>query len=179
MNHGTDAGNKLQGAFTRAADLRPFELAFHRAAPHAISRGSSSPSIDSVVARRQTRSGDAHEAFGPCCHCAMGIRERMRTSCRDRMLLLAGLLLAAAPPLRAQSKMYKCIIDGRTIYQQTACPAAQRGSEANPTAAVASAVANSASHVSAKTHAAARSASAASSSPAQAETTGANAKAQH
>jgi hypothetical protein len=48
----------------------------------------------------------------------------MKTTVCDRSWLAAALLLLASPAPHAQgSKMYKCLIDGRTVYQQTACPA--------------------------------------------------------
>ena len=37
-------------------------------------------------------------------------------------LLLFVALEGAAPQLIAQSKMFKCLTNGRTTYQQTACP---------------------------------------------------------
>jgi hypothetical protein len=37
--------------------------------------------------------------------------------------LLLLLLAAGSAPVQAQGlKMFKCLIDGRTVYQQTACP---------------------------------------------------------
>jgi hypothetical protein len=38
--------------------------------------------------------------------------------------LMPLLVLVAAPmlPAFAQTKMFKCMVDGHTVYQQTACP---------------------------------------------------------
>ena len=63
----------------------------------------------------------------------------MKISCHARLLLLSCVLVAAAPPMHAQTKMFKCIIDGRTVYQQTACPVGPRSDDIKPVAGVASA----------------------------------------
>ena len=66
----------------------------------------------------------------------------MKTTHPDRWWLpLAALVLAAHPVSHAQ-KMYRCVIDGRTVYQQTACPA--YASDAKPMTSAASAAAASA-----------------------------------
>ena len=63
----------------------------------------------------------------------------MKTTFRlgRRWPLLVFPLAAACPPGLAQGqKMFKCLIDGRTVYQQTACPAnaidAKRAAEPAP-----------------------------------------------
>jgi hypothetical protein len=48
--------------------------------------------------------------------------------------VLAGALLFGAPPARAQ--LYKCIQDGRTVYQQEKCPDSARQSTVRPPDAV-------------------------------------------
>jgi len=102
----------------------------------------------------------------------------MKTSCGERLLLLLGMLVAAAPPTHAQTKMFKCIIDGRTVYQQTACPVNPQADDVKPLAEAASAYRPPASRPSARAtaRAATPSASAASNSQTQAETTGARGK---
>jgi len=68
------------------------------------------------------------------------------------------MLLAMAIPLAAQCKPFKCLIDGRTTYQQTACP--PNSTDATRPAEAASAVSESAHGSSATTHGAPSSASA-------------------
>ena len=103
----------------------------------------------------------------------------MTTPCWNRLLPLFALMVTAAPPTNAQSKMFKCMIDGRTVYQQTACPVTQQANDAKPAAEAAFAPASFASQATARARAATPSASVASGSPMQAEPTGARAKAQH
>jgi hypothetical protein len=41
--------------------------------------------------------------------------------------------LATAAPIHAQTKMFKCMVDGRTVYQQTGCPVvSSQTDEGNP-----------------------------------------------
>lgn len=54
--------------------------------------------------------------------------------------VLLGVLVTAASGALAQTKMYKCTVAGRTIYQQTAC-----GNEADAKPAVQPVAARSAS----------------------------------
>ena len=57
-----------------------------------------------------------------------------------RIHLLLGVLAMAAAPASAQTKMFKCIVAGRTVYQQTECAAAAPDKEeAKPAARAASA----------------------------------------
>jgi len=56
-----------------------------------------------------------------------------------RWLVLCCVSIAAAPLTHAQTKMFKCMIDGRTVYQQTACPVSARADDVKPVAAAASA----------------------------------------
>lgn len=77
-------------------------------------------------------------------------------------LLLGGLVFAAASQVYAQGKMFKCVADGHTVYQQTACPVSQDSNEVRPAARAASAAAKSASKASAKVQTANPAASAAS-----------------
>lgn len=76
------------------------------------------------------------------------------------------LLVSMAAPVtlaNAQTKMFKCMIDGHTVYQQTACPVTQSASEAASTPPSASTPASSPSWRSTKPEkAAARSAMSAS-----------------
>jgi hypothetical protein len=44
------------------------------------------------------------------------------------------LLAAAALSVHAQTKMFKCVHEGRTVYQQSGCPVTQAASEAVPAA---------------------------------------------
>jgi hypothetical protein len=74
----------------------------------------------------------------------------MKTPCWNRLLPLFAVLIAAAPPINAQSKMFKCTIDGRTVYQQTACPVTQQANDAKPAAEAAFAPASSASRAAAR-----------------------------
>jgi hypothetical protein len=37
-------------------------------------------------------------------------------------MLLLALVVVLMLPAYAQTKMFKCILDGHTVYQQTACP---------------------------------------------------------
>ncbi len=56
------------------------------------------------------------------------------------------LLVSMAAPVtlaNAQTKMFKCMIDGHTVYQQTACPVTQQASEAASTPRTASSPASS------------------------------------
>jgi hypothetical protein len=55
-----------------------------------------------------------------------------------RCLALA-LLAAVTTGAHAQTKMFKCVVDGRTIYQQTACAVQPAADEAKAAAAAASA----------------------------------------
>ena len=103
----------------------------------------------------------------------------MTTPCWNRLLPLFALMVAAAPPTNALSKMFKCTIDGRTVYQQTACQVTQQANAAKPVAEAASAPASSASRATARARPGTPSASVASGSLMQAESTGARAKAQH
>ena len=97
----------------------------------------------------------------------------MKILCWNCLLPLFAVLIAAAPPANAQSKMFKCMIDGRTVYQQTACPVTQQANAAKPAADAASAPASSASRPTARAPAA----SVISGSPMQAGPTGVRAKA--
>ena len=56
-------------------------------------------------------------------------------------LLLLGALAVAATAAPAQTKMFKCLVAGRTVYQQTQCAdaAAPEKEEAKPAARAASA----------------------------------------
>ena len=45
-------------------------------------------------------------------------------------LLLLVTMAAPVTLANAQTKMFKCMIDGHTVYQQTACPVTQQASEA-------------------------------------------------
>jgi hypothetical protein len=63
----------------------------------------------------------------------------VKIPCHVRLLLLSCVLVAAAPPMHAQTKMFKCIIDGRTVYQQTGCPVSARADDVKPVAGVTSA----------------------------------------
>jgi hypothetical protein len=108
-------------------------------------------------------------------------RMKMETSCWARLLPLFGVLLAAAPTTHAQTKMYKCIIDGRTVYQQTACPASAQADDVKPTAKATSASRQAASHPSVRpaAHGAKPSTSSASNPTMRSEPEGAQGKAQH
>jgi len=103
----------------------------------------------------------------------------MTTPCWNRLLPLFALMVTAAPPTNAQSKMFKCTIDGRTIYQQTGCQVTQQANDSKPAAEAAFAPASSASRATTRARAATPSASLASGSPMQSEPTGARVKAQH
>jgi len=46
------------------------------------------------------------------------------------LLPLVPLMVAATLPAVAQTKMFKCIVDGHTVYQQIACPVIQPATEA-------------------------------------------------
>jgi hypothetical protein len=109
------------------------------------------------------------------------LEHRMKTSCWARLLPLFGVLLAAIPTTHAQTKMYKCIIDGRTVYQQTACPVNAQTDDVKPTAEAASASRQTASHPSVRpaAHGAKPSASSASNPPMRTEPEDAQGKAQH
>lgn len=48
------------------------------------------------------------------------------------------ILVATAVSAHAQTKMFKCLIDGRTVYQQSGCPVSLSASEPAPAAAAAS-----------------------------------------
>jgi len=63
----------------------------------------------------------------------------MKTSCRTPLLLMPCLLIAVALPTHAQTKMFKCIIDGRTVYQQTGCPVGLRADDVKSIAETAAA----------------------------------------
>ena len=63
-----------------------------------------------------------------------------------RLPLLGLLLLTAAPALHAESKTFKCMIEGRTVYQQTVCPVSSQSDDVKPAAEAASASHPAASH---------------------------------
>lgn len=75
-----------------------------------------------------------------------------------RCLLLVPVLSALAAAPQAQTKMYKCVSGGRTVYQQTACPVAAQADEAKASAPAASAPRAALARVSAKPERAAASA---------------------
>lgn len=53
-------------------------------------------------------------------------------------LILVPMLSTFAMATQAQSKMFKCVSGGRTVYQQTACPVAAQADEAKASAPAAS-----------------------------------------
>ncbi len=61
---------------------------------------------------------------------------RHASSSAAAALLLAG-LLAIAPSASAVEKMFKCVIDKRTVYQQQACPANAEPAASEPAPAAA------------------------------------------
>jgi len=67
------------------------------------------------------------------------LRTLVKTSRRTRLLMLACVLLTAALTTHAQTKMFKCIIDARTVYQQTGCPVGSLADDVKPTAGTAAA----------------------------------------
>jgi hypothetical protein len=85
----------------------------------------------------------------------MGCVVPMKKTNPDRWWsLVAAAALVAVPLAHAQSqKMFKCLIDGRTVYQQTACPANAVDAKRSPDAA--SAAASAASQPAARVQAAA------------------------
>jgi hypothetical protein len=92
----------------------------------------------------------------------MGCVMPMKKTNPDRWWLLVAAALVAVPVAHAQSqKMFKCLVDGRTVYQQTACPA--NAVDAKRPADAASAAASAASQAPARVQAAAPVASAAAS----------------
>jgi hypothetical protein len=56
------------------------------------------------------------------------------TSNRARSLVLFCSLIAAVGLAQAQTKMFKCVVDGRTSYQQTACSVSSPATDAKPIA---------------------------------------------
>lgn len=67
-----------------------------------------------------------------------------------RCLLLVPLLSALVTAPQAQTKMYKCVSGGHTVYQQTACPVTATAGEAGASAPAASASRAALSRVSVK-----------------------------
>lgn len=53
---------------------------------------------------------------------------------RHLLLPTIALLIAGAAPVSAQTKMFKCTIDGRTVYQQSGCPVSNQPTDMAPAA---------------------------------------------
>jgi len=58
------------------------------------------------------------------------------------LMTLLALTVGSISLAAAQTKMFKCMSDGHTVYQQTACPASQQPSEVASAAQAASAPAS-------------------------------------
>ena len=92
-------------------------------------------------------------------------------------LSLLSVLLALTSSLNAQTKLFKCIVQGRTVYQQTARPVVASEESSRP-AEAAPASSSPASHT-ARRQTAKHAASAASDATSKADTTGAESKPLH
>src|SRR5258705_9475336 len=75
------------------------------------------------------------------------LRTLVKTSRRTRLLMLACVLLTAALATHAQTKMFKCIIDARTVYQQTGCLVGSLADDVKPIAGTAAASGKARTHV--------------------------------
>ena len=63
----------------------------------------------------------------------------MKSERMQCLMTLLALTVESIPLAAAQTRMFKCMSEGHTVYQQTACPVSQQASEVSSAARAASA----------------------------------------